>query len=48
MKTKRKIVWNTINWKKIQLRVWRIKTKIYYCSLKGKQISDHKIAKNPN
>ena len=38
MKTKRKIVWNNINWKKIQLRVWRIQTKIYDCSLKGNKV----------
>jgi len=35
MKTKRKIIWNSINWKKIQLRVWRIQNKIYECSLKN-------------
>jgi len=45
MKTKRKIVWNTINWKKIQLRVWRIKTKIYYCSLKGNRSQTIKLQK---
>lgn len=34
MKTKSKITRNSINWKKIQLRVWRIQNKIYDCSLK--------------
>ena len=38
MKTKRKIVWNDINQKKIQLRVWKIQTKIYDCSLKGNKV----------
>ena len=45
MKTKRKIVWNTINWKKIQLRVWRIQTKIYNYSLKGNKIQVIKLQK---
>ena len=35
MKTKSKITWNSINQKKIQLRVWRIQTEIYRCSKKG-------------
>lgn len=26
--------WNTIDWKKIHKRVWRIQIKIYDCSLK--------------
>jgi RNA-directed DNA polymerase len=45
MKTKRKIVWNVINWKKIQLRVWRIQTKIYDCSLKGNKVQVVKLQK---
>jgi len=45
MKTKRKIVWNDINWKKIQLRVWRIQTKIYHCSLKGNKVQVIKLQK---
>ena len=45
MKTKRKIVWNAINWKKIQLRVWRIQTKIYDCSLKGNKVQVVKLQK---
>lgn len=27
--------WNTVNWKKIQLRIWRIQRKIYECSRKN-------------
>lgn len=45
MKTKRKIVWNAINWKKIQLRVWRIQTKIYDCSLKNNKVQVIKLQK---
>lgn len=32
MKIKSKVDWNSINWRKIQLRVWRIQKKIYDCS----------------
>jgi RNA-directed DNA polymerase len=35
MKTKRKIEWKSIDWKKIHLRVWRIQTEIYRCSKIG-------------
>jgi len=45
MKTKRKTVWNEINWKKIQLRVWRIQTKIYDCSLKGNKVQVIRLQK---
>jgi len=31
----RKPNWETIDWRKIQLRIWRIQTKIYDCSKKG-------------
>jgi RNA-directed DNA polymerase len=31
----RKPDWETIDWRKIQLRIWRIQTKIYDCSKKG-------------
>lgn len=45
MKTKSKITWNSINWKKIQLRVWRIQNKIYDCSLKKKKHQVRKLQK---
>ena len=34
MKTKSNVDWKSINWKKIQLRVWRLQIKIYDCSKK--------------
>lgn len=37
-----KIIWNSIDWKKIQLRVWRIQNKIYDCSLKNDK---HRVKK---
>jgi RNA-directed DNA polymerase len=45
MKTKRKIEWKTINWKKVHLRVWRIQTKIYDCSLKDDKLQVIKLQK---
>lgn len=45
MKTKRTIVWNTLNWKKIKLRVWRIQIKIHNCSLNGKKDQVIKLQK---
>lgn len=35
MKIKGTRNWNTVNWKKIQLRIWRVQRKIYECSRKN-------------
>lgn len=37
--------WNTVNWKKIQLRIWRIQRKIYECSRKNDKTRVIKLQK---
>ena len=37
--------WNTVNWKKIQLRIWRIQRKIYECSRKNEKTRVIKLQK---
>jgi RNA-directed DNA polymerase len=45
MKIKSKVDWNSINWKKIQLRIWRIQTKIYDCSRRNENFRVIKLQK---
>ena len=45
MKIKGKVEWNSINWKKIQLRIWRIQKKIYYESRQNKKLEVIKLQK---
>ncbi len=45
MKIRSKIDWNTINWRKIQLRIWRIQKKIYDCSRRSEKFKMIKLQK---
>jgi RNA-directed DNA polymerase len=45
MKIKGTRNWNTVNWKKIQLRIWRIQRKIYECSRKNDKTRVIKLQK---
>ena len=45
MKIKSKVDWNSINWKKIQLRIWRIQKKIYDCSRRSEKFDVIKLQK---
>jgi len=45
IKTKRKTDWNSINWKKIRLRVWRIQKNIYSFSKQNKKLEVIKLQK---
>jgi len=45
MKIKGKVEWNSINWKKIQLRIWRIQKKIYYASRQNNKLEVKKLQK---
>lgn len=45
IKTKSKVDWNSINWKKLQLRVWRIQKKIYECSRQNKKLEVIRLQK---
>jgi len=45
MKIKSKVDWNSINWKKTQLRIWRIQRKIYYASRQKKKLEVIKLQK---
>ena len=44
MKSK-KLDWESIDWRKVQLRIWRIQTKIYDCSKKGNEFDVVKFQK---
>lgn len=46
MKTKGKIIWNKINWKIVQLKVWRIQCKIYDCSIRKDKVQVVKLQRN--
>lgn len=45
MKIIRKIDWNSINWKNLQLRIWRIQKKIYNCSRRSEKFEVKKLQK---
>ena len=45
IKIKSKIDWSSIDWKKIQLRIWRIQKKIYNCSKQNKKFEVIKLQK---
>ena len=45
MKIKSKVDWNSINWRKIQLRIWRIQKKIYDCSRRNEKFDVIKLQK---
>lgn len=45
MKMKSNVDWKTINWRKTQLRVWRIQIKIYNCSKKQNKYEVIKLQK---
>ena len=45
MKIKSKVDWNSINWRKIQLRIWRIQKKIYDCSRRSEKFDVIKLQK---
>jgi hypothetical protein len=45
IKIKSKVEWNSINWKKIQLRIWRIQKKIYYASRQNNKLEVIKLQK---
>ena len=44
MKSK-KFDWESIDWRRVQLRIWRIQTKIYDCSKKGNEFDVVKFQK---
>ena len=44
MKSK-KTDWESIDWRKVQLRIWRIQIKIYNCSKKGNEFEVVKFQK---
>jgi hypothetical protein len=35
IKTKSNVEWKSINWRKVQLKVWKMQIKIYDCSKNG-------------
>lgn len=45
MKIISKVDWNSINWRKIQLRIWRIQKKIYNCSRRNEKFEVIKLQK---
>lgn len=45
IKTKNKVDWNSINWKKVQLRIWRVQKKIYEYSKQNKKLEVIKLQK---
>ena len=45
LKIKSKVIWNSINWRKIHLRIWRIQKKIYDCSRQNKKFKMIKLQK---
>ncbi len=45
IKIRSKVDWNTINWRKVQLRIWRIQKKIYDCSRRNKKFKVIKLQK---
>jgi len=45
IKIKNKVDWNSINWRKIQLRVWGIQRKIYECSRRSEKFKVIKLQK---
>lgn len=45
MKIRSKVDWNSINWRKIQLRIWRIQRKIYDCSKRSEKFKVIKLQK---
>jgi len=45
IKIRSKVDWNSINWRKIQLRIWRIQIKIYDCSKRGEKFKVIKLQK---
>lgn len=45
MKIISKVDWNSINWRKIQLRIWRIQKKIYNCSRRNEKFKVIKLQK---
>lgn len=45
IKIKSKVDWNSLNWRKIQLRVWRIQKKIYDCSRRSEKFKVIKLQK---
>jgi len=45
MKITSKVDWNSINWRKIQLRIWRIQRKIYDCSKRSEKFKVIKLQK---
>jgi hypothetical protein len=48
MKMKQDIKWESLNWKKIHLRVWRIQKQIYCCSKELDFNGVTKLQKNIN
>lgn len=45
IKIRSKVDWNSINWRKIQLRIWRIQRKIYDCSKRSEKFKVIKLQK---
>ena len=45
MKTNGYLKWNSINWREIRIRVWRVQTKIYSCSSRNESNEVIKLQK---